>query len=70
MVKAIIPWPLPSVQRSERRRAGRRDRVAAPPSLIRSSRTIWLEEIEELERLLPLYSGFQVWLGKRLRKIP
>ena len=44
--------------------------MAAPPSVIRSSRTIWLEEIEELERLLPLYSGFQVWLGKRLRKIP
>jgi hypothetical protein len=34
-----------------------------------SSRTIWLEEIEELERLLPPYSGFQVWLGKRLRNI-
>jgi hypothetical protein len=37
--------------------------------MIRSSRTIWLEEIGEPERLLPPYSGFQVWLGKRLRNI-
>jgi hypothetical protein len=37
--------------------------------MVISSRTIWLEEIEELERPLPPYSGFQVRLGKRLRNI-
>ncbi len=34
-----------------------------------SSRTIWLEDIETLEQLLPPYSNFQRWLGRRLRNI-
>jgi hypothetical protein len=34
-----------------------------------SSRTIWLDDVERLEELLPPYSNFQRWLGRRLRNI-
>ncbi len=34
-----------------------------------SSRTVWLDDIEEFEALLPPYSNFQRWLGRRLRNI-
>jgi hypothetical protein len=31
--------------------------------------TTWIQDSQELERLLPPYTGKQTWLGKRLRNI-
>jgi hypothetical protein len=33
------------------------------------SRTVWLEDLDSFEALLPPYSNFQRWLGRRLRNI-
>jgi hypothetical protein len=33
------------------------------------SRTVWLDELGAFEQLLPPYSSFQRWLGRRLRNI-
>lgn len=33
------------------------------------SRTVWLDEVAEMEELMPPYSNFQRWLGRRLRNM-
>ena len=33
------------------------------------SRTVWLDDVERMEDLLPPYSNFQRWLGRRLRNL-
>ena len=34
-----------------------------------SARTVWLDDVARMEELMPPYSDFQRWLGRRLRNL-